>query len=92
MVIWQADPFNGLFDHAFSYLMNELERRAIEFGKPVVLVHGDTHTYRIDHPWPDVPNFTRVETHALVDPTNWIRVTVNPASPGVFTYHDEVAG
>jgi hypothetical protein len=92
MIIWQADPFTGLFDHAFSYLTNELKRRAMEFGKPVVLVHGDTHTYTIDHPWPDVPHFTRVETHALVDPTSWIRVTVNPEAAGVFAFHDEDAG
>jgi ribosomal protein L24E len=92
MIVWQADPFNDLFDHVFSYLMDELKRRAIDFGKPVVLVHGDTHIYTIDNPWPDVGTFTRVETHALVDPTNWIRVTVNPADPKVFTFHDELAG
>jgi hypothetical protein len=39
-----------------------------------------------------VPNFTRVETHAVADATKWIRVTVNPTAPGVFTFHDELAG
>jgi hypothetical protein len=92
MIIWQANPFYDMFDHVFSYLTQELKSRAVAFGKPVVLVHGDTHAYKIDHPWPDVPHFTRVETHALVDPTSWVRATVDPAAPGVFTFHDEVAG
>ena len=53
-----------------------LRQLAKDFGKPVVLVHGDTHIPRIDQGgWPDkdlemvgaftdVPNFTRVETYA----------------------------
>jgi len=92
VLIWQADPTVGGFDNAFKYLVNELKRRAKAFGKPVVLVHGDTHTYRIDKPWPEVPNLTRVETHALVDPNYWIRATVDPNDPEVFTFTDQHVG
>jgi len=41
---------------------------------------------------PDVPNFTRVETHALDDSINWIRATVDPSAPRVFTFANEHAG
>jgi hypothetical protein len=94
-----------------------LRQLAKAFGKPVVLVHGDTHIYRIDKGgWPtprptgavdmvgafaDVPNFTRVETYAggqatsnstlPPEPNKWIRVTVDPKSPQVFTFTTETA-
>jgi ribosomal protein L24E len=83
------------------------------FGKPVVLVHGDTHVFRIDKggwpdktgamelTWDDVPNFTRVETYAggqttsmspvPPEPKKWIRVTVDPKDPKVFTFTSETA-
>ncbi|HKN90653.1 MAG TPA: hypothetical protein VJ622_10245, partial [Acidimicrobiia bacterium] len=97
MIIWQVDPWQPTFGvndtpGYWGYLMDELKQRASAFGKPVVLVHGDTHVYRIDNPWPDVPNFTRVETHALDDSINWIRATVDPSAPRVFTFANEHAG
>jgi hypothetical protein len=45
-----------------------LEEEVVAFGKPVVLAHGDTHTFRVDKPMTSsttgerVENFTRVET------------------------------
>jgi ribosomal protein L24E len=94
-----------------------LHQMAKEFGKPVVLVHGDTHIPRIDKGgWPqgpnapdvmvgafdDLPNFTRVETYAggqavsagtqvPPEPKNWVRVTVDPKDPKVFTFTTETA-
>jgi hypothetical protein len=51
--------------------------------------------------WNDVPNFTRVETYAggqaasqttlPPDPKKWLRVTVDPKSPQVFTFTTETA-
>jgi len=107
MIIWQADPWyvtsGGIdFGPTWRYLTDVLNQRAAAFKKPVVLVHGDTHIYRIDNPFaadPDgdgpqvaVPNFTRVETHATKDPDRWVRVTVDPTGPKVFTFADEQAG
>jgi hypothetical protein len=83
MIIWQDDPWDGPRE---GTLMDTLEDRTEAFGRPVVLVHGDTHVYRLDHPWPDVPNFTRLETYALEDTDKWVRVTVDPTSPQVFNF------
>jgi hypothetical protein len=83
MVIWQDNPF--LPDEG-GELVRTLKRRAQAFGKPVVLVHGDTHQFRIDHPWGDVPQFTRVETFANDDSHRWVRATVDPADPDVFSF------
>jgi hypothetical protein len=118
MVIWQTNPweFSG---GGWRYLTDILRDRTIAFGKPVVLVHGDTHVHRIDKGgsskvpldpscpnaasgrawcWSALPNFTRVETWAAgpagsqsteTDPNKWIRVTVDPSSPQVFSFATE---
>jgi hypothetical protein len=52
----------------------------------VILIHGDTHRYRVDHPLLDpatrkpLERFTRIESFGspFVD---WIRVSVDPADP-----------
>jgi hypothetical protein len=83
MIIFQDDPFDGSSD---TSLMSTLKSRTTAFGKPVVLVHGDTHTFRIDHPWSTVPNFTRVETYGSGGTNKWIRATVDPSKPNVFSF------
>ena len=40
----------------------------------------------IDHPWPTVANFTRVETYGDAGTNKWVRATVDPAKPGVFSF------
>jgi ribosomal protein L24E len=89
LVAIQANPFpneSGWEDREF---LEELRDLTEAFAKPVVLVHGDTHIHRIDHPWPDVKNFTRVETFAVDDTDYWVRATIDAATPGVFTFHEE---
>ena len=89
----QADPHfertsQGPTNAADGYVQfkRELLAHTLDFGKPVILVHGDTHRYRVDHPLVDpatqkpVENFTRIESFGspFVD---WIKVSVDPADP-----------
>ena len=83
MIIQQDNPFSGGTPAA---LLTALKARTVQFGRPVVVVHGDTHHYRIDRPWNDVPNLTRVETYGDSDARKWVKATVNPASAAVFTF------
>jgi hypothetical protein len=83
MIVWQDNPFA---DGTSGTLIATLKRRATAFGRPVVLVHGDTHSHTLDHPWKDVPNFTRLETYSGADGGRWVLVTVDPASPQVFSF------
>jgi hypothetical protein len=59
----------------FQDLLVKLRALTIDFKKPVVLVHGDSHYFLVDHPLVDstgkmVENFTRVETFGdHVNPT-----------------------
>jgi hypothetical protein len=48
--IWDFIPATGLT--GFEGFMKLLEQKTREFGKPVVLVHGDSHYFRIDKPLP----------------------------------------
>jgi hypothetical protein len=80
MIIWQDDPTDG----SSPALVAKLKKRAAAFRKPVMLVHGDTHRYKLDNPWRDIRNLTRLETFPTFTP-EWVKVIVNPASPAVFT-------
>ncbi|MDQ1498765.1 MAG: hypothetical protein QOI86_2105 [Actinomycetota bacterium] len=84
MVIWQDDPTDG----TSSALVARLKRRATAFARPVVLVHGDTHQYKLDRPWKDAPNLTRLETFAGFTP-QWVLATVDPSTPTVFSFATE---
>ena len=83
--------------------LDAIRRNAVNFQRPVVLAHGDTHTARVDKPLTAatvpadpappavalVENFTRVETFGFPD-THWIRVTVDPSSDNVFSFEIEI--
>jgi len=80
----------------FDDFLKVLEEQAMAFDKPVVYVHGDTHTFRIDKPLVRTPkgsrfisNVTRVETFGFPN-THWIRVTIDPADPNVFVFRQEI--
>jgi len=93
--VWEEDVAAQrppLWDDAYEELLAALREEVTAFGKPVVLVHGDTHYQRIDHPLAiepgsdfTVPNFTRVETFGTPN-HHWVRATIDPADPDVFSF------
>ena len=70
----------------YTQFRQALLAHTLAYAKPVILIHGDGHRYRVDHPLFDpathkpVENFTRIESFGspLLD---WIRVGVDPADP-----------
>jgi hypothetical protein len=58
-----------------------------KFKGQVLLVHGDTHFFKIDKPLYSptklLPNFTRLQTFGSPS-LHWVRVTVNPATEQLF--------
>jgi len=87
VVGWHDNPF----EPSGGRLAKALQARATTFGRPVVLVHGDTHHAQIDHPWSSLPNFTRVEVQGDSSSGDWYRMTVDPQSPTVFSFKRESA-
>jgi len=61
-----------------------------KFNGQVLLVHGDTHFFKMDKPLYSptkvLSNLTRVQTFGS-PVLHWVKVTVNPASEQVFTVH-----
>jgi hypothetical protein len=68
----------------YESFLSEVYRLTTDFAKPVILVHGDTHIGRIDHPTGAPANLTRVETFAEDDTEHWMHVTVDASTPAVF--------
>jgi hypothetical protein len=98
-IVMQANPHfdlgaTNLLRRGFNDMINLMEKETIAFAKPVLLVHGDSHYFRIDQPLlgkrsgKRLENFTRVETFGNPD-NHWIRVSVNPRDPNFFTYRPE---
>jgi hypothetical protein len=56
-------------------------------GKPILFIHGDTHMYRVDYPF-SVP-IRRLETYGSPF-VGWVRVTVDPAKPELFTFQPQL--
>ncbi len=101
MVIIQADPG---FDVPETETLNErlspdydgytafldaLASETLAFDGQVVLVHGDTHFFKIDKPLFSqanmLKNFTRVETFGSPY-VHWVKVTVDRNSANVFHF------
>ena len=80
---------------AYDEFLAALETETLAFPKPVVLVRGDSHIFRIDQPLLSsktgrvIENFTRVETFGTPD-VHWSRVMVNLDDPNVFTFKPEI--
>jgi len=73
------DP--GAPRQGYSRFVQQLKRYVAEFAGPVLLIHGDSHEYRVDRPLRDehdtpYPNFTRLETFGSPD-IGWVRVVVD---------------
>lgn len=83
VLVMQANPFSGsgrVGDH-YADLMNAITRETLNFNGEVLLIHGDTHRYRMDQPLMDprarqaLRNFTRLEVFGYPF-MNWVRVRV----------------
>ena len=83
----------------YGELRAALARHALAFGKPVGLVHGDSHFFRVDKPYlrrganddTFVPNLTRIE--GFGDPFHhWVRIDVDSNDPEVFVVRPRLVG
>ncbi len=98
LIDWQADPNFNNEQHlsnphdwdAFPDYVNALRSETMGFSGQVVLVHGDSHYFKIDKPI-NLPsggvlaNFTRVETFGARQ-THWVNATIDPSDPNLFEF------
>jgi len=89
VVAMQADTFvPGAPDDGFEAVVARLERLAVDFGRPVLLLQGDTHAYRTDRPLPEAPNLTRVVVEGETA-DEWLRLRIDASSDAVFSWSRE---
>ncbi|WP_198666117.1 hypothetical protein [Tropicimonas sp. IMCC34043] len=102
MIVIQADPGFDVPEtedddesrlpgkEGYAAFLDTLIAETEAFDGQVVLVHGDTHFFKIDKPLPDashmLANFTRVQTFGSPN-IHWIKVDVDAATRDVFTFH-----
>jgi hypothetical protein len=102
------DPaFSGAADQPASYdhftsFVQALATHTRVWGRPVLLLNGDSHIFADDRPLSSdapayqrsmygiadaVPNLRRITTNGSTTPCHeWLRLTVDPRSPDVFSY------
>lgn len=69
----------------FDRFRDQLAEIATDFPGPIVVAHGDTHTFRIDKPFSRAPRMTRVEVFGPPQ-RGAVIVDVAPDTPEVFRF------
>jgi hypothetical protein len=93
------DETDGAPD-GYKAILTKLRNLTIDFKKPVVLVHGDSHYFRIDKPFQDstgrrLENFMRVETFGDNqgngnNDVQWVKALIDPQSRDVFAFQPQI--
>jgi len=90
----------------YTAFVRVLADLSVHFGKPVLLINGDSHLYGTDQPLADphgatglihntqsVANLTRITVQGSTSkPREWLRLTIDPRSPRVFSWENVVYG
>jgi hypothetical protein len=85
------DPEKGATHlRGFEPFVKSVATHTLAFGKPVLMLNGDSHIYQSSnpfssadpnsamHPGYDVPNFHRIVVHGSTVPLEWLRLTIDP--------------
>jgi len=84
----------------FTPIVQRIAGLAQAFGGPVLLLEGDSHSFRVDHPLTPgdplygryplgglaAPNVTRIVVEGATNPTEYLRLKVDPGTPQVFSW------
>jgi len=62
-----------------------IAERTADFAGEVLLLQGDTHEYVADNPL-GLDNFTRIVVHGETLPFEYLRLTINPRGPDLFSW------
>jgi hypothetical protein len=95
VIVGQADmwdPEKGAAHQAgYEPFVQKIAQHALAFGKPVLMLNGDSHVYLSDnpllasdplnymHPGYNVPNFHRIVVHGSTFPLEWAKMTIDPS-------------
>ena len=88
VIATQMNPFASYAGKVYDPLKARVAAEAKRLARPVLFVHGESHTYRFDRPFRDdagarVGNVRRLEVFGSPQ-VGWVRVTVDPNDPDLF--------
>jgi hypothetical protein len=94
VIVAQADMWDAekgpAHQAGYEPFVQKIAQHTLAFGKPVLMLNGDSHVYLSDnplsasdplnymHPGYNVPNFHRIVVHGSTFPLEWMRLTVDP--------------
>lgn len=98
--MWDPEAVSGDGLGAYTPYVQKLAALATAFGRPVLLLNGDSHKFEADRPLADpgsatglihhtqaVPNLQRITVQGSTNaPAEWLRLTVDPRTPQVFSW------
>jgi hypothetical protein len=87
---------------AYTPFVRQLAYFSLQFGRPVLLLNGDSHLFEADRPLADpasatgqihgapaVPNLTRITVQGSTNkPAEWLRLTIDTHTPNVFSWQN----
>jgi hypothetical protein len=94
------DPTVGEGLKAYTLFVQKLAGLSLGFGRPVLLLNGDSHVFVADRPLADptsrtglihktsaVPNLFRITVRGATEqPAVWLRLTIDTRTPDVFSW------
>lgn len=102
VLLFQADMWDAAEPDLSGYdaMVQRVGGLAQSFAGPVLLLEGDSHVFRVDHPFTpgdplygrhplggiSAPNVTRIVVKGSTNPTEYLRLTVDPAADQLFSW------
>lgn len=100
VIALQADMWDSTSAlNGFDDVVKHIGNLAAAFGKPVLILEGDSHLFHVDQPFtpssplfklhpstPIAPNVTRLVVEGDGNRTEYTRLTVNPKAGALFTW------
>jgi hypothetical protein len=92
VIIMQADMWDGTPVNGFNDTVQKIATQSVAFGKPVLLIEGDSHVFKTDNPLAAgspahgvstaVPNLTRivVQGSTTAPLSEWVKLHVDAAA------------
>jgi hypothetical protein len=87
-------PVRGGTESPFYWVARAIRDLGSEFGRPVLLIHGDFHEFIVDRPFlvmtgevtpPRYDNITRLQVYGAPD-IRAVRISVDTETPWVFGF------
>ena len=98
IIVLQADMWDGTSVDGFNDTVQKIAALTLASAKPVLLLEGDSHIFKVDNPLAmgdpvhgvttPVPNLTRVVVQGSTTAplTEWLRLHVDPAASPPFSW------